>query len=66
MTSPLTHIVAVQPGLRIMAAAAYTVLEGKSKSSEEMQSTATFRTLKAFFAVRPFALLASDRNHGEC
>ena len=37
-----------------MAAACYTVLDGKRKSREEMQSTATFRTLKAFFTVRPF------------
>lgn len=42
---------------RTMAAAAFTVLEGQSQSSEEMQSTATFRMLKAFFAVRPFVTL---------
>ena len=36
-----------------MAAACYTVLDGKRKSREEMQSTATFRTLKAFFTARP-------------
>ena len=40
-----------------MAAAAYTVLEGQSQSSDEMQSTATFRMLKAFFAVCLIAML---------
>lgn len=44
---------------RTMAAAAYTVLEGRRQSSEDMQSTATFRMLKAFFAVRPFACARS-------
>ena len=37
-----------------MAAAFYTVMDGKRKSREQIQSTATFRTLKAFFTARLF------------
>lgn len=43
-----------------MAAAFYTVLDGNRKSRAEMQSTATFRTLKAFFTARPSVLLTSN------